>query len=1513
MQKIKTLFFLLMAFPLMALQAQNTTTEGFEWDFFPPVGWEASPRWSITGNGYVGQGAFCSYTNAPNEPLTSARMDLTTEVDEVSFFWRSNATPDNQACSVIVAVSYDAGNTWVQLDTLYGSNGDWTEQTYTLTNNTSDHAYFRWTYQGNGNFGDGARSFVLDEVSYPRWYSQQPEFFAYPGDSLLFGTIDVLQSGAESFHIYNFGLDDLEVTAFSIEGEHADEFSLVESELPLTIELLGSEEIFVALAPLTGGYKNATLSISHNGSETPFALPLQGYAHDPVLHPPFMQVFNTFPPQDWSEARGEISEDTQFTSTISSWGGTAFGNQEGGSPSARVSLVLTRNEWLITPPIYLHDDEDLEYELSFDLALTIRNTTDSANFDSSKFFYVVISDDNGETWSINNILATWDQNTPISPNGQNESINLNGYSGHIRLAFYGRSAEHLGPMYDVFVDNVKVAPISDSDIAPPMVISLDGNTQVENQPMQLSLTVWDESMVSSVIANYTIGDGDMQSVTMSLEGEVDDDENGDNGDGDNEDKDGTFYLFSGIIPAPDGPAEGTVFFTMMDEFGNTGDSEEFDLTWYADTEGPVITWVNFPYVLGLNKEGHVAVDLDDPSGISYASLIFTLEEAVTDTLELELGDDGLYHAHIPAQGSSTTALFKVVAVDASAQENMTETSERLARWVNIETDELPIAAENHSQGNPVVAFNGEQYFVVYNDRRLGSATSAYWGRFMDTDGTVHMDTEVEVAQFTWQPFFFPTMVFGGDHFLFTWAQQRSPADTNRDYMAQVLDATGQPVGNRFQVSPQQTINTASFSASAFDGEKFLTVWQQGQNPREIWGRFISTEGQNIGSPFRIRPEGIPGNADQIVPSVVFTGEYFMVSWDDNRTGNRNIYGQMIQSDGEFAGQDFPITTPEAHNKGISKMTKADGRILVAWEDNRDHIRSSLYGRLIDLKGNQVGEEFAISLVEDDLSRTWVSLGSNGNEFFASWSQQYREGIVLYYDIYGARINMMGEIVGDPIAISTAEGSQNNSRVTTNGQDFLVVWEDGRAGHWDTYGMMYEGSVDEDPPVAVELEGNMAMTGEDMHLVLKVSNASPMATVTGMYTIDGHSENIDMEGTNKGLFEFTGVIPARQEPISGTITFSMTDVNGNHATSDPFPIEWDEDEDPPVIEMIETPALAMAGEEARVKARITDESGIASANIVLTIDGEQTHIPMTASGDYFTAWLPAQDDETFGIYFVEATDNSPNENTAVSDNYEIEWRDIDGDWYGNIDAQNITGLGLQNDQPWKLGVAIDLGEQTGRIIQIAYIANEGTNAPINWHALEMEDQNTWTTNVADPGGILTDNPVLGGNTWNVVDVDGQEGLTGHIGLVIELTQGGYWGRDDNAPYEQSLLFLQDQWIKLGEGDLADYPGDWTLKCFVEYEDGTVSVIDVTPRMEDVRIYPNPFSQYTHISFTSSVSQQVTVTVHDINGRLVSTLTNEQVAPGTHTFRWNAHGIEQGVYFYRITTATGVWSGKMMLVK
>lgn len=84
------------------------------------------------------------------------------------------------------------------------------------------------------------------------------------------------------------------------------------------------------------------------------------------------------------------------------------------------------------------------------------------------------------------------------------------------------------------------------------------------------------------------------------------------------------------------------------------------------------------------------------------------------------------------------------------------------------------------------------------------------------------------------------------------------------------------------------------------------------------------------------------------------------------------------------------------------------------------------------------------------------------------------------------------------------------------------------------------------------------------------------------------------------------------------------------------------------------------------------------------------------------------------------------------------------------------------------------------------------------------------------------------------------------------------------------------------------------------------------------YPNPFNPSTRISFSLAVDSKVSLKIFDILGQEVTSLINQDLTQGVHTYDFNAAGINSGVYFYKLE-ATGVNGNeftdvkKMILVK
>jgi hypothetical protein len=59
--------------------------------------------------------------------------------------------------------------------------------------------------------------------------------------------------------------------------------------------------------------------------------------------------------------------------------------------------------------------------------------------------------------------------------------------------------------------------------------------------------------------------------------------------------------------------------------------------------------------------------------------------------------------------------------------------------------------------------------------------------------------------------------------------------------------------------------------------------------------------------------------------------------------------------------------------------------------------------------------------------------------------------------------------------------------------------------------------------------------------------------------------------------------------------------------------------------------------------------------------------------------------------------------------------------------------------------------------------------------------------------------------------------------------------------------------------------------------------------------------------------VTLKIFDVLGREVATLVNEKKSPGSYQIPWNAKGIANGVYFYRLECGNNVDVKKLILLK
>jgi plastocyanin len=135
---------------------------------------------------------------------------------------------------------------------------------------------------------------------------------------------------------------------------------------------------------------------------------------------------------------------------------------------------------------------------------------------------------------------------------------------------------------------------------------------------------------------------------------------------------------------------------------------------------------------------------------------------------------------------------------------------------------------------------------------------------------------------------------------------------------------------------------------------------------------------------------------------------------------------------------------------------------------------------------------------------------------------------------------------------------------------------------------------------------------------------------------------------------------------------------------------------------------------------------------------------------------------------------------------------------------------------------------------------------------------------------------------------------------------------------------------GTGTVFDYvvtvPGTYNYQCDSHSELGMVGSFDAAVTSVDngqnfklpasfqlLQNYPNPSNPSTTIKYELPKASQVSLTVYDILGRVVSVLVNEKKEAGVYEVKFDASGLSSGVYFYRLIAGSNVQTRKLMLLR
>jgi hypothetical protein len=161
--------------------------------------------------------------------------------------------------------------------------------------------------------------------------------------------------------------------------------------------------------------------------------------------------------------------------------------------------------------------------------------------------------------------------------------------------------------------------------------------------------------------------------------------------------------------------------------------------------------------------------------------------------------------------------------------------------------------------------------------------------------------------------------------------------------------------------------------------------------------------------------------------------------------------------GEFEIGQETISGPESSTQDNSSVAFNGLIYLVVWSDSRSHLDRDIYGARVDAAGNLLDPAGFIICNAEGTQRN-PSVTTNGDIFMVVWEDQ-RDVYVTGTDIYGARVSGDGVVLDlSGIEISTATDEQTLPAVGSAEGNFFTVWVDQRSGtNNDIYGAFITGN------------------------------------------------------------------------------------------------------------------------------------------------------------------------------------------------------------------------------------------------------------------------------------------------------------------------------------------------------------------------------------------------------------------------------------------------------------------------
>jgi hypothetical protein len=715
---------------------------------------------------------------------------------------------------------------------------------------------------------------------------------------------------------------------------------------------------------------------------------------------------------------------------------------------------------------------------------------------------------------------------------------------------------------------------------------------------------------------------------------------------------------------------------------------------------------------------------------------------------------------------------------------------------------------------------------------------------------------------------------GQGNYVVVWVSQDHVAPGSKgDICLQRFDSSDAPVGGETVVNSVTVHDQCKPVVAMNPRGDFVVVWSSFTNPDSIYDikARLFRSGLPVGEEFSVNTVQVHSQSHPTV--AMDTSGAFVVVWDSwfQDGGDRGIYGQRFNADGDKVGTEFLVNQTVAFSQARPALAlRNDGGFVVVWEsweqESPDPSGYGVFGRLYGPGGLPETAEFQVNSTTVDYQ--WypdveVFDDSSFAVVWCSWEQDGSDGTILL-----RRFSAVAEDLGAEIVVNATTPQYQwlpRIRKMADGR-FAVVWSS-----WKQDGSregVYAQLFDSDGrKTSFETRVNQVTEGFQWEPDFVVSPAGEILAVWSSWVQTGKDYDIVARR----------LIP---ESPQGFLDPRATSHPGGRSTT-------------------------------RIVVHVVDSLALTGHTYEVTFDSisggtAQLSVRDTVAGTTPVSGFPI--DKGKGVFYLTPTFDGVAVETIPEFTLDLDF------------------AGFRTAHPSGTNLQFGLTLPTAGSKLVAPI-----DAALLWGSTDTLSDGSYLTPLDTAIGVTGQPtiaiPFLG---WNLTDDEQMEMLVVEGSpngrwdpgeRIVFRTPQQYRQQVTNTHAEITTALPAGEYLPPDAGDTNFVPTTRPLLAEDRYLFTTASsaVVDVEEMPDEAGgfalfpNYPNPFNPATTITYAVPRPGRVELRVYDVLGRVVATLVDEVQVRGRYRVAFDGTDLASGVYFTRLKFSSRILTRKMLLVK